>query len=46
MCSEVAKPLLRWMERFDSGKLTDTMPFKLHLNDDRQIDIKEDANVS
>ena len=43
---EVSKPLLIWMNGFDSGKLTDTMPFKLHLNDEGQIDIKEDANVS
>ena len=42
----LSKPLMVWMERFDSDKLTDTMPFKLHLNDNRQIDIKEDANVS
>ena len=42
----ISKPLLVWMERFDSGNLRGTMPFKLHLNDEGQIDIKEDTNVS
>ena len=42
----LARPLLAWMERFDSDKLTDTMPFKLHINDKGHIDIKEATNVS